>query len=130
MRPIDWQAELVNQLSDADFYSSSSKEWYEPHKVRNDNPYSYFETADDDTEGQYLLIDFGTKITIKGVLIAVDPVRMSGGHFDVYVYSDDLELDLTSSRAAASKCDVQNDVGTNAAGGTFNCGIYGEYLRI
>ena len=74
--------------------------------MRNDNPYSSFQTADDDTSLQYLLIDFGGSVTVKGIMIAADQEFMTGGHFDVYVYQTGPELDLASSLAASAKCSV------------------------
>ena len=108
--------------------SSYYDESYLPENVGNDDSDSYFATALDDTN-QWLRIDFIWSKRVRGVYIAVEQSDNNTGTFVVYV-SAETNID-TVILDDSTKCDTQNDVGVNAAGGAFNCNsIYGRYMYI
>ena len=72
---------------------------------------------------------------VYGVYIAISSISSTSttttsGTFSVYIGTPNESREETFADAS-KKCDVQNNVGTNAQGGAFNCqGLYGQYFYI
>ena len=117
-------------MTDLDFYASSVTGTAGAYKVRNSNVYSTYRGLADDTN-QWLVIDLGHNISVRGVLIITNQDYMTSGKFNMYHYRDNFAFDPTAEGADAYKLETENNVGENAQGGAFNSQvIYAQYFMI
>ena len=109
---LDWDLEIITQLTDDNFHGSSTDGENKPVNVKSSDPYKTFMTTTENPEWQWLYFSFQESIRVDGVMVLTDHDNMNDGTFHVSVYSGEPVMDIImDSRAAEAKCE---GIGENA----------------